>query len=168
MRIKDYSIRMLFLYHLISLLEDQERQVVYHFPFGSLVFNHLGSTWGQKWFTKGQKSFIRSTFLNQVVESQSFDLEICQCPFFIAHSIFPIRKTLSNAKTLQSILLLLLSNFRTWESPQILLAPLNDLFERVKQFQNLKFTTRRPTTIQNNVLSSSEVTAANYLAFIQN
>ena len=56
-------------------------------------------------------------------------------------------------------------DFKSWESPQTLLALFIGPFEHVERFRNLKFAVKRITNIQSNVLSSSESTAAIHLAF---
>ena len=56
-------------------------------------------------------------------------------------------------------------DFRSWESPQTLLALFIGPFEHVERFRNLKFAVKRITNIQSTVLSSSEGTAAIHLAF---
>ena len=51
---------------------------------------------------------------------------------------------------------LLLGDFRSWKSPQTLLALFIGSFEHVERFRNLKFAVIRITDIQSTVLSSSE------------
>ena len=46
-------------------------------------------------------------------------------------------------------------DFRSWESPQTLLALFIGPFEHVERFRNLKFAVKRTTDIQSTVLSSS-------------
>ena len=56
-------------------------------------------------------------------------------------------------------------DFRSWESPQTLLALFIGTFEHVERFQNLKFAVKRIKDIQSTVLSSSEGKGAVYLVF---
>ena len=56
-------------------------------------------------------------------------------------------------------------DFRSWESPQTLPALFIGSFEHVERFRNLKFAVKSITNIQSTVISSSEGTAAIYLAF---
>ena len=56
-------------------------------------------------------------------------------------------------------------DFRSWESPQTLLALFIGPFEHVERFRNLKSAVKAITNIQSTVLSSSEGTAAFHLAF---
>ena len=56
-------------------------------------------------------------------------------------------------------------DFRSWESPQTFSALFIGPFEHVELFQNLKFAVKRITNIQSTILSSSEGTAAIFLAF---
>ena len=60
--------------------------------------------------------------------------------------------------------LLVPGDFRSWESPQTLLALFIGPYEHVERFQNLIFAADRITNIQSTVLSSSEGTAI-HLAF---
>ena len=62
------------------------------------------------------------------------------------------------------MLLKLPGDFRSWESPQTLLALFTGPFEHVERFRNFKFAVKRITNIQSTVLSSSEGTAAIHLA----
>ena len=56
-------------------------------------------------------------------------------------------------------------DFKSWESPETSPALFIGPFEYVTRFQNLKFIVRRTKNFQSSVLSSSESTAATYLAF---
>ena len=58
-------------------------------------------------------------------------------------------------------------DFRSWESPQTLLALFIGPFEGVERFRNLKFAVIRITDIQKTVLSFSEGTTAIHFAFKQ-
>ena len=58
-------------------------------------------------------------------------------------------------------------DFRSWQSPQALLAPFIRLSKLVKWFQNLKFIIRGYTNIHTNVLISSKEAAASDRAFNQ-